>query len=152
MKGGQRKCSIVPTLTVLSSNTELGSWVLGARGARVERSQRGMISPESGHHLLLRYFLPCCCQQAAQDLCSHLQQTPAPVPGQQTNSELLPAWTWIISTHPHLSFPHPTHLGKYWWDQDLCMLISAAKRVWKHSSVPSKMNIKHPEWESCSIL
>lgn len=38
MKGGKRKCSIVPTLTVLSSNTELGRWVLGTRGARAECS------------------------------------------------------------------------------------------------------------------
>lgn len=49
--------------------------------------QRGLVGPGSEHHLLLGYFLPSCCQQSAQDICSYLQQTPGPVPGHQTNTE-----------------------------------------------------------------
>lgn len=58
-------------------------------------------------------FLPSCCRQAGQNFHSHLQQIPVPLPGHQSTSDLLHCCILIISTHPHISLPHPTHLGSY---------------------------------------
>lgn len=43
----------------------------------------------------------------AQDLCSHLQQTPGPVPGHQTDSEILPTWLCQLI---HTSASHILHV------------------------------------------
>lgn len=150
IKGEKIKCSFVPMPTVL---TEFGSWVLGAGGARVGCTQRGMISPDSGHHLLLSYFLPSCCQQAAQDLCSHLQQTPGPAPGHQTNSEpwFISTWTLIYINSSTHQLPTSYTFGKLLVGPQLVHVDLSCKTCLQTQFCSFKGEYKALEWD-CSIL